>query len=189
MSECAGYDLATADIKAARFVNGLDTHLFRVASDMESIYLKPFYAIFGILQEEYDIEFAMRKKYCPDTRDSIICGAITDEWRIARYMHASHASIENGEFFRFAGNTVFPNGFIDMELARPANGGKLVIYGDTTETANFRIELDGAAPADAVFNADGVAEFAIPGGNDPVRVKLTKATGTYYPRFRAIITK
>ncbi len=189
LSECAGYDLVTADIKAARFVNGLDTHLFRVASDMESIYLKPFYAIFGILQEEYDIEFAMRKKYCPDTRDSIICGAVTDEWRIARYMHASHASIENGEFFRFAGNTVFPNGFIDMELARPANGGKLVIYGDTTETANFRIELDGAAPADAVFNADGVAEFAIPGGNDPVRVKLTKATGTYYPRFRAIITK
>ena len=188
LCDLAGYDMSKMEIKPARFVNGLDIHLFRVASDMGTIYLKPFYAIFNILLEEFQIETAMRKKYAAGALDCIICGAATDEWRIARYMHASHVSINNGEFFRFAGNTVFPNGYIEMELARPAANGKLVIYGDTTETADFRIEIDGSAPADAAFDKSGVAEFELAPGDAPVKVRLTKAPGTFYPRFNAVTT-
>ena len=139
--------------------------------------------------EEYDIEFAMRKKYASGMTDCIICGALTDEWRMARYMHACHVSMDHGEFFRYAGNTVFPNGFIDMELIRPLNGGKLLIYGDTTETATFRIELDGSAPIETHFNTDGIAEFSVPAGNAPVKIRLSKAPGPFYPRFRAVATK
>ena len=186
LSELAGYDLGKAEIKAARFVNGLDTNLFRVASDMETIYLKPFYAIFGLLEEEYKVESAMRRKYRPGTKDCIICGGITDEWRMARYMHACHVSFDNGEFFRFAGNTVFPNGFIDMELAR---ADKLVLWGDTSETADFRISIDGAPAVVASFDASGKAEFPLPAGSETVKVRLTKADGAFYPRFRAVATR
>ena len=186
LSELAGYDLGKAELKAARFVNGLDTNLFRVASDMETIYLKPFYAIFGILADEYKVEFAMRQKYQPGTKDCIICGGITDEWRMARYMHACHVSFDNGEFFRFAGNTVFPNGFIDMELARAE---KLVLWGDTAETADFRLSIDGAPAVTASFDASGKAEFPLPKGPATVKVRLTKADGTFYPRFRAVATR
>ena len=189
LNQLAGYDLTENALRKEKFVNGMEIHLFKRASDMETIYLKPFHGIFGILQEEYDIEFAMRKKYASGMTDCIICGALTDEWRMARYMHACHVSMDHGEFFRYAGNTVFPNGFIDMELTRPLNGGKLLIYGDTTETATFRIELDGSAPIETHFNTDGIAEFSVPAGNAPVKIRLSKAPGPFYPRFRAVVTK
>ena len=184
----AGFDLGAEETRKTGFVNGLETDLFRESSNATVVYLKPFYAIFGILADEYRVEFAMRRKYVPGTVDRILCGVITDEWRIARYMHACHANFDHGELFRYAGNTVFPNGFLEMELARPENGGKLVIHGDTTETADFRIELDGAAPVAAAFDASGVAEFPLVPGPQPVKVRLTKAPGPFYPRFRAVAT-
>ena len=189
LSRMAGYDLANADIKTAGFVNGLDKHLFHDASDVETIYYKPFYAIFGILLEEYFIEFAMRKKYTPGTVDCVICGVLTDEWRIGRFMHASHVSMENGEFFRYAGNTVFPNGYIEMTLTAPAAGGKLLIYGDTSETDAFKISINGSEATECRFNRDGAAEFTLEGDLKQVRVRLTKAPGTLYPRFRAVAVK
>ena len=189
LSRLARYDLANADLKATAFVNGLDKHLFSAASDVETIYFKPFYAIFGILLDEYAVEFAMRRKYSRDTVDCVICGVLTDEWRIARYMHASHVSIENGEFCRYAGNTVFPNGYIDMTLACPENGGKLLIYGDITETDAFQISINGAEKFIVKFNDNGAAEVAIPDGKDKVQIRLCKAPGIYYPRFRAVAVK
>lgn len=188
LSELAGFDLANAEIHRAGFVNGLDKHLFDSASDVETIYFKPFYAIFGILLEEFDIEFAMRKKYTSDAHDSVICGVLTDEWRIARYMHASHVSIENGEFVRYAGNTVFPNGYIDMELNGTPASTKLIVYGDTTETSHFRISINGAPAVDARFDANGSAEFPIP-ANTSITIRLSKAPGINYPRIRAAVVK
>ncbi|MCI5779692.1 MAG: hypothetical protein MR051_07780 [Lentisphaeria bacterium] len=188
LCDLAGYDLGAEETRKTRFVNGLDTDLFHESSSATVVYLKPFYAIFGILADEYETEFAMRRKYVPGTVDCILCGVITDEWRIARYMHACHANFDHGEFFRYAGNTVFPNGFLEMELARPANGGRLVIYGDAAETADFRIELDGKPPVAAAFDASGAAEFPLAPGAGNVRVRLTKAPGPFYPRFRAATT-
>ena len=188
LSRLAGYDLSQANIKNTGFVNGLDKHLFFAASDVETIYLKPFYAIFGLLQEEYAVEFSMRKKYTNNAFDSIICGVITDEWRICRYMHASHVSQENGEFFRYAGNTVFPNGYIEMTLNCPAKAGKLLIYGDTAETDKFVAEINNSGKTIASFDRNGTAELAIPSGHKTVKVRLSKAPGIHYPRFRAITT-
>ena len=186
LCDLAGCDLDDDNAVATKFVNGLDIHLFRVAKTIDKIYFKPFYAIYKILGEEYKIEYAMRKKYLPGTVDGIICGSITDEWRQARYMHASHAHIdETGEIFRFAGNTVFPNGFVEMELTR---AGKLVIYGSSAETDKFRITIDDGARQEAAF-INNVAEFDLPAGGKTVKVKLEKSTGSFYPRFKAVVTK
>lgn len=188
LSQLAGYDLSNANIQSAGFVNGLDKHLFHASSDLETIYFKPFYAIFGLLLDEYFVEFSMRKKYAANTHDCVICGVLTDEWRICRYMHASHVSEENGEFFRYAGNTVFPNGSIEMTLKIPHDGGRLVIYGDTTETANFCISINGSPAFEAEFNSSGYAEFPLTAGCEFVQLRLTKAPGAFYPRFRAVAT-
>ena len=103
-------------------------------------------------------------------------------------MHASHVDSSDGEFYRFAGNKVFPNGFIEVELERPMNGGKLVVHGDTSETARFRIALDGRPPFDAAFDASGRADFTVGPGAKTVKIRISKAPGTYYPRIRAVAT-
>ena len=186
LCKLAGYDLQKNAEKSAVFVNGLDKHLFKAASDVDTIYFKPFYAIFGLLLEEFEIEFAMRQKYTAECFDGIVCGVLTDEWRIARSMHASHASCDGGEFFRYAGNTVFPNGSLEMTLECPAEGGRLVIYGDTSETAAFCISLNGSQACESKFGSDGSVGFALPEKSRTVTVRLTKAPGVYYPRFRAV---
>ncbi|MBO5924492.1 MAG: hypothetical protein J6Q81_08255, partial [Lentisphaeria bacterium] len=186
LCELAGYDLGSAGIKTTSFVNGLDKHLFHAASDVETIYFKPFYAIFELLQDEFAVEFAMRQKYADGCFDGIICGCLTDEWRIARSMHACHASCENGEFFRYAGNTVFPNGSLEMSLNCPAAGGRLVVYGDVTETDSFSISINNSSHVEAKFNSSGAAEFPLTAGKSVVKVTLAKAPGVFYPRFRAV---
>jgi hypothetical protein len=103
-------------------------------------------------------------------------------------MHGAGAGENNSELFRFAGNTVFPNGFLEMEIAAPAEGGSLVINGDTTETADFLITVDDGVRTAAAFDADGKAEFAVAPGKDKIKIKLEKAPGRYYPRFRAVAT-
>ena len=103
-------------------------------------------------------------------------------------MHASHVSIENGEFVRYAGNTVFPNGYIDMELNGTPASTKLIVYGDTTETSHFRISINGAPAVDARFDANGSAEFPIP-ANTSITIRLSKAPGINYPRIRAAVVK
>ncbi|MBR7131077.1 MAG: hypothetical protein IKC82_03685 [Lentisphaeria bacterium] len=183
LSRLAGCDLSGEAISKEFFENGLGSRLFRAANDVRDIYLNQFYAIFGLLEMEYEVEFAMRKKYSSGCIDCIIAGGITDEWRIERYMHAAHSTVNDGEIFRFAGNTVFPNGYLKMLLKR---GSKLVIYGDTTETADFCIELDNGVKKQLSFDADNRAEIAIPAGEGDLLVKLTKAPGVIFPRFRAI---
>ena len=136
---------------------------------------------------EYDVEFAMRKKYSAGAIDCIIAGGISDEWRIKRYMHAAHSTVNDGEIFRFAGNTVFPNGYLDMTLKAPVQGGKLIIWGDTTETSDFCLEINGEKQT-LSFDNSGKVSLPIPAGNQEIKVILTKAGGFIFPRFRAICT-
>ncbi len=183
MNRLAGCDLSGEAISKEFFENGLGKKLFRKSNSVREIYLNPFYAIVGLLEMEYNVEFAMRKKYSANAIDCVIAGGITDEWRIERYMHAAHSTVNDGEIFRFAGNTVFPNGYLKFYVKR---GSKLVIYGDTTETSDFCIELDNGDKMQLTFDADNRAEIVIPAGSGDLLVKLTKAPGIIFPRFRAI---
>lgn len=177
LDRIAGYDLGAAPPDGG------------AAHRMDRVYLRPLHAILGVLLEEYRMEYAMRAKYGAGAADLVVCGGITDEWRIRRYMHGGHAGDSGGELYRCAGNPVFPNGFLEMELARPAGGGTLEIFGDTAETESFRIAVDGSAPRTAKFDASGKAAFPIPAGSAAVKLRLTKAPGAGYPRFRAVVTR
>ena len=185
LSEMAGFDLCGEVIDKENFINGLGQHLFRRFDDVLDTYLKPFYAIFDLLEKEYDIEFAMREKYARNAFDCIICGGITDEWRVKRCMHAGHSTVNDGEIFRFAGNTIFPNGYLEMSLRVPENGGTLEIYGDITETSLFTLEADGKT-LPICFDENGFASLEVKGEDGEIKVVFTKAPGAFFPRFRAV---
>ena len=131
------------------FVNGMGHNVFHeVADNLDSVYLKPLLALSELLLVEYQAEFDSRAKYTnyPGVIDLIIPGAITDDWRCGRYMHASHALIKNGEPARYVGNQVFPNGFIEVKFVY---AGELTIVGEGTgllltlnEEAPFEVKFD-----------------------------------------------
>ena len=170
------------------FINGIEQHLFRGKRELEEIYMQPTYVITKVLETEYEAEFKARKEFGAGAYDLILCGGLVDEWRIARYMHSAHSSVENGYQIRWAGNTVFPNGFLDMELARPADGCALYVWGDTEETSDFICTVDGVAKQ-YKFDADGCCRIELAAGAEKVKVRLEKAPGVYYPRFRAVGVK
>ena len=179
------------DNEKPKFVNGMDSsrNLFKPLTSMDDIYLRRFFNVSQLLVEEYGCEFAARQEFGKESVDCIICGSLLDEWRVARYMHSAHSDTVNGYQFRWAGNTVFPNGTLEMELAAPAAGGEVVIYGDISETDKFICSIDGSPRKQYSFDADGVCRIALAGGKEKITVVLAKAPGVYYPRFRAVVTK
>lgn len=171
------------EIVKREFVNGMEHRMKEVNRTIEELVLEPLAAICGELEAEFAAESAARRKFLPGCRDGIIIGGLSDDWRIVRYMHASHALLHNGLPSRWAGNRVFPNGFIEMELAR---GNKLVIYGDPEETRKFMLVCDGKRiPAE--FDERGKFSLTLPSGPEKVTVRLEK-NGKVYPQFYAAVT-
>ena len=99
-------------------------------------------------------------------------------------MHASHAALRNNLPSRWAGNRVFPNGFIEMELKRAA---ELVIFGAPEVTRKFSLICDGKCRS-AELNENGRFSIPLPAGKEKVTVRLGK-DGTDYPIFYAVLTK
>ncbi len=69
-------------------------------------------------REHYDAEYAARMDWEREERimDYVVCGGMTYEWRVRRYMHASHPVMVDGRPARVVGNKVFPNGFLEYEM-------------------------------------------------------------------------
>ena len=178
-----------ASLPPPEFVNGMGHDLFRSGKSAEDAYVRPLYILTSLLSEEYAAESAARRRYCRDMFDCVICGGLADDWRCGRFMHASHARILNGFPVRYAGNRIFPNGFIDMELKSPGKEASLVFYGDPeAEEKRFTALVDGVR-RDCVFDADGFCAFAVSSACGVLKVRLKKSEGCDYPCFRAVGVK
>jgi hypothetical protein len=148
-------------------------------------YAIPLVALVRALEPEYVGEWAERAAWraYPGIVDAVVCGGIGDDFRVRRYMHASHAQLIRGRPARAAGNRVFPNGFIECELAvPPARPFQLMIRGDRGSSAGFRLTVDGVSRA-VDYDADGAYEqrfatAAAAGGK--ITVRIEKA-GADYP--------
>ena len=178
--------LAGHKIKSVKreVINGLEHRLKEVGCTIEELVLEPLAAICEELLSEYSAEYAAREKFLPNTIDGIITGAITDDWRIVRYMHASHAVLHNNLPSRWAGNRVFPNGFIEMELLR---GDELVIYGAVEESKYFTLICDGVKHR-AEFDMNGCFVLPLAESGGKVSVRLEKS-GDKYPVFHAVTVR
>ena len=89
------------------------------------------------------------------------------------------------EIFRFAGNTVFPNGEVKMALNVLSSGSKLVIYGDPAGAKQFYAKINQTV---CQLEFDAAWQCSIPLGDHTGKLELTlrKADGNAaYPAFRA----
>ncbi|MBQ6599457.1 MAG: hypothetical protein IJH79_18070, partial [Lentisphaeria bacterium] len=84
------------------------------------------------------------------------------------------------------GNRVFPNGFVDLEMTRPANGGKVRFYGCSQFACDFTVEVDGQR-TNCRFDDAWQVELPLKAGSGPVMIRLEKC-GRDYPAFHAVVT-
>ena len=167
-----------------KFVNGMEHRIREAGRSIEELVLEPFAAICRELLEDFPAEYAAKEKFLTGCEDGVIVGGITDDWRIACYKHASHAALHNGLTSRWAGNQVFPNGFIEMDLKR---GGELVIFGAPEVSHEFSLICDGRR-MNAKFDDNGRFVLALLPPDQNVSVRLEK-NGSDYPVFHAIVTR
>ena len=165
-------------------INGLEHRMKELDCTIEELVIEPLATICKELLQEFPAEFRAGKQFLADSVDGIITGGITDDWRIVRYMHASHSVLHNGLPSRWAGNRVFPNGFMEMELDR---GKELVIYGSPEITKQFILICDGKKFA-AEFDDNGVYTLPLAQTGTKVAVRLEKC-GSTYPVFHAVVCR
>lgn len=150
-------------------------------------YAAPIWSHLNLLVQEFRAEFAERDHWrsIPGVCDYIVCGGLTDDHRVVRYMHASHAWTERRPA-RVAGNRVFPNGFLECRLRRPQDRPvRLRIEGDVTKAVEFALSIDGVSHS-AAFDQNGVFECELSSGeNDETVVRIGK-TGARYPWIHGI---
>jgi hypothetical protein len=91
------------------------------------------------LLREYSLERSMRRSLeRADVYDFVVPGGIYDDNRVWRTMHGAYSSTTPTHVVRHAGNPIFPNGTISVELKAPADAEISVVLDKTlgAETAN-----------------------------------------------------
>ncbi len=155
---------------------------------IKDTYARPLWRILQLLDGEFQAEWAERAAWqaTPGLVDFVLCGSITHDYRVHRYMHASHAALHDGRPARIVGNRVFPNGFIECVLAVPANRpARLIIRGEPAKSAGFRLILDDHAE-DVRYDENGFHGRDLPAGpGGTLTVRLQKF-GAAYPWIYAI---
>ena len=170
------------DIRKREVINGLEHRLSEYRRPIEEICIEPLAAITQALPAEWLAEREAKKRFLAGKSDGVITGGISYEYRIYRYMHASHAVLHKDLPARWAGNRVFPNGFFEVTLQ---NGSLLEIFGDPEVTKEFAVTVDGERFA-ASFNEEGV--YCLPLKKSEVKeitIRLEKR-GNIYPMFYAV---
>jgi len=113
------------------FYNGNEHRLVKSAVvDANEVFGKRLASMTQVLLREFPLECEAREAAwkLPGALDVVIPGALTDEIRCVRYMHASHVEVRDGRIGRYVGNTVFPNGFLDV-VVKCAAGRRLHLRG------------------------------------------------------------
>jgi hypothetical protein len=164
---------------AAAFVNGMEENKCDDFRAISQVYPAPLETLSEMLSDEFSAEFAARTdKELDGAIDFIIPGAITDEWRCERAMHACHGILKNGRPCRIVGNQVFPNGTLGFTLE--GNEKPMVLY--LKGYGSFNITVNGRDSFNAVLN--GTQEFAL-NCTGKVHIKLNRNGGTDYPEIFA----
>ncbi len=152
--------------------------------DLDRVYLKPLHHLCHELLNEYQAEWTLRNQTSQqkDIVDSVFPGTITDDWRVYRYMHACHAELSNGVPARYAGNTVFPNGFIEVVL-KNEGGGILEIQAIPGSSQECKLTVNGVSTIQS-FDNTGRCSPACPQAKE-VTVRIEKY-GREYPAISRI---
>ncbi len=143
--------------------------------DLDRVYLKGLRILCREMPEQYEAEVKLRAafKHCTDL---VLPGSFGDQYRVFRYMHASHSELVDGVPVRYAGNPVFPNGFIEVELQNPA-GNEVEVRLLPHTVPEVKITVNGVAGIYPVPENGIIRTGAVPG----VTVVRVEKSGTGYP--------
>jgi len=160
-------------------------------SGIGDAYARPLWEIVQSLVPEFEGEWAERAAWQSRRGliDFVVCGGIADDYRVRRYMHATHARLIDGRPARAAGNRVFPNGFLEVELAAPRDSAfRLVVTGDPGASRGFRLTINRAS-RDASYGADGIYEerLSMSPADESITVRIQK-NGADYPWIFGVAT-
>ena len=181
-------DAASIGVKVASASDAIEHHAFTPLGDnLDKVYIAPLQNLCDELLNEYRAEFSIRKAWSnPALVDLVVCGAIGDEWRIGRYMHASHTISRDGRPSRVVGNRLFPNGYIEIKINMPASGGGLIkIKGSTAASAGFKAAVNGGKHC-CRYDQNGIA--AIPCNENGACLLTIEKDGAEYPEIEVIAT-
>jgi hypothetical protein len=155
---------------------------------IRSVFAYPLWCMLRELREEYAAESRARQAWGQRAGvvDIILPGAITEEWRIRRYMHASHSKLAQGKVWRTVGNPVFPNGFVEFDLAcSPKAGARLLVEVNPASAARMKITV--GEEIHVVSSATGQVEIPLaPVAAGTIRVRLEKS-GAGYPDVGVVV--
>ncbi|MBQ9338202.1 MAG: hypothetical protein IJS14_13000 [Lentisphaeria bacterium] len=149
--------------------------------DLDRVYLKGLRYLCRGMAERYRAEQSLRRAMRPGSLDLVLPGSFGDQWRVFRYMHASHSGLVDGVPVRYAGNPVFPNGFIEVELACEP-GGMIEIRLLPGCAAECKLTLNGKAGRTAV-PADGIVRIPAEAAKTTLRIEKS---GSEYPAVTVI---
>ena len=163
--------------KAEGFFNGIAHNVFPLKPvPVEKVYIEGISGINGSLVAEYAAEYKLRQAWSSrtDVADFILPGTVCDDWKCERNMHAAYGDTENGLPGRYVGNQVFPNGYIEFDLA--GEGCSIELQG----AGKINVEIDGVVKTACMTAGQGcVVEFSA-AGKELRRCRLTKS-GKEYP--------
>lgn len=157
--------------------------------NLDRVYSIPLLVLSRELLNEYNAEFSAREEWRKKDGmiDFAIPGGFFDDWRIGRYMHASHAELRNSKPVRYAGNDVFPNGFFELELmVQPNHAGTLRLEGFSQKDLTFEVIADGVSHI-AHFNEEGSWQLPFQTIGETLHV-IVKKIGENYPAILGVGT-
>ena len=152
--------------------------------DLDRVYLKGLRTLCREMLPQYEAEQKLRAELAAGSVDLVLPGSLGDQYRVFRYMHASHSELRDGVPVRYAGNSVFPNGFFEVELAC-VPGGTIRIWLLKDGLREIRVTVNGVRRKVAVPE-DGIVALTAP--SERVTLRLEKS-GAQYPAVFAISSR
>lgn len=107
MEQAIKESLVIAGSAKETFLSGIVTEMADIMYENADLFSGIFAAEFAA-RAEWNVE--------KDLVDHLVCGGLLDEWRVKRYMHGSGFELLDNRPVRLAGNSVFPNGFLEYSL-------------------------------------------------------------------------
>lgn len=150
--------------------------------DLDRVYLKGLRFLCREMIQQYEAEQSLRNKLSEqEIFDLVLPGSFGDQYRIFRYMHASHSELKNGLPIRYAGNPVFPNGFFEVELTTKIDG-KIEIYLLGNSAKSIKVTLNNCVQ---IYNVpeNGIVTIATDSSKTTLRIEKV---GVDYPAIFAI---
>lgn len=136
-----------------------------------------------VFRKLYAAEFAARADWNMEENvvDSLVCGGLLDEWRVKRIMHGSGFELHNNRPVRLAGNSVFPNGFLEYILTAKSDMSNELLVRLHGLSGPVKVTVNEADFVVAPSDPDGFCTIAIPAAPDheaQLHVRLGKAANT-----------